>query len=328
MDKRYQVFVSSTYVDLKEERQSVTQTLMEMDCIPAGMELFPAADEDQWTFIQRIIDDCDYYLLIIGGRYGSVSEEGVSYTEQEFDYAVSKGLRVVALLHGDPDVLPVGKSEVTAELRERLSAFRAKVSTGRVVKFWKHGAELPGLVSLSLAKTIKLYPAQGWVRANEISNEGLLLEIHDLRKLNDSLVEQMQALASQVPPIYSIPDLADINDTFQLNGSYFNSFGGDSKWHAVLSWKEIFYYVSPYLVGGGDPDEVKGVLKEAACAKFGVDIGISDFDDQDFQTVTIQLQALGLVSVELSDSRNTSSLWRLTSHGEQLMVELRAVRKA
>ena len=86
MDKRYQVFVSSTYVDLQEERQSVLQTLMEMDCIPAGMELFPAADEEQWEFIKRIIDDCDYYLLIIGGRYGSVEYDGICYTVKEFDY--------------------------------------------------------------------------------------------------------------------------------------------------------------------------------------------------------------------------------------------------
>ncbi len=57
MDKRYQVFVSLTYTDLKDERKRVTQTLMEMDCIPAGMELFPALDEDQWTFIQRIIKE-------------------------------------------------------------------------------------------------------------------------------------------------------------------------------------------------------------------------------------------------------------------------------
>jgi hypothetical protein len=67
MEKRYQVFVSSTYADLKEERSRVIQTLMEMDCIPSGMELFPAADEEQWEFIKRVIDDCDYYLLIIGG---------------------------------------------------------------------------------------------------------------------------------------------------------------------------------------------------------------------------------------------------------------------
>jgi hypothetical protein len=86
VEKRYQVFVSSTYADLKEERQHVTQALMEMDCIPAGMELFPATDEEQWEFIKRIIDDCD--LLIIGGRYGSTTDEGISYTEKEYDYAV------------------------------------------------------------------------------------------------------------------------------------------------------------------------------------------------------------------------------------------------
>ena len=76
MDKRYQVFVSSTYADLKEERRSVIQALMDMDCIPAGMELFPAADEEQFQFIKKIIDDCDYYVLIIGGRYGSTTAEG------------------------------------------------------------------------------------------------------------------------------------------------------------------------------------------------------------------------------------------------------------
>ena len=81
MDKRYQVFVSSTFADLQTERQRVIQALMEMDCIPSGMELFPAVDEEQWEFIRRIIDDCDYYLLIIGGRYGSTTPEGISYTE-------------------------------------------------------------------------------------------------------------------------------------------------------------------------------------------------------------------------------------------------------
>lgn len=85
MDKRYQVFLSSTYADLKDERQKVIQTLMEMDCIPSGMELFPATDEEQWEFIKKVIDDCDYYLLIIGGRYGSINAEGISYTEKEYD---------------------------------------------------------------------------------------------------------------------------------------------------------------------------------------------------------------------------------------------------
>src|SRR5947208_6893762 len=144
MDKRYQIFISSTYAELKEERRRVTETVIELDCIPAGMELFPAADQEQFEFIKRVIDDCDYYLLIIGGRYGSITEAGISYTEQEYDYAISRGLKVVALLHENPDQIPLGKSEKDPALRERLEQFRKKVAAGRLVRFWKTAEELPG----------------------------------------------------------------------------------------------------------------------------------------------------------------------------------------
>ena len=112
------------------------QALMEMDCIPAGMELFPAADEEQWLFIQKIINDCDYYVLIIGGRYGSLTEDGISYTEKEFDYAVSRGIKVIALIHDTPDQLPFSKVDASEATQKKLSAFREKVRTGRLVKFW------------------------------------------------------------------------------------------------------------------------------------------------------------------------------------------------
>ena len=90
-DKRYQVFVSSTYEDLQDERREVMQALLELDCIPAGMELFPAADETQWSLIRRVIDDCDYYIVIVAGRYGSTNKGGMSYTEMEYRYALDRG---------------------------------------------------------------------------------------------------------------------------------------------------------------------------------------------------------------------------------------------
>ena len=74
MNKKYQVFVSSTYQDLKEERAKVIEALLNKDCIPVGMEYFPAADDDQMTLIRELIDDCDYYVLMLGGRCGSVEE--------------------------------------------------------------------------------------------------------------------------------------------------------------------------------------------------------------------------------------------------------------
>jgi hypothetical protein len=89
MNRRYQVFVSSTYEDLEPERTEAIQALLELDCMPAGMELFPAANEQQWTWIRKIIDESDYYVVIVAGRYGSVHPDtGVSYTEMEYRYAL------------------------------------------------------------------------------------------------------------------------------------------------------------------------------------------------------------------------------------------------
>jgi hypothetical protein len=169
LEKRYQVFVSSTYADLKDERQRVIQTLMELDCIPAGMELFPAADQDQFEFIKRVINDCDYYLVIVGGRYGSITAQGISYTEQEYHYALDRGLKVVALLHENPDLIPLGKSEQDPGLRSQLQSFRDKLAAGRLVRFWRTADELPGIVALSMSKTIRMFPAVGWVRADKIA---------------------------------------------------------------------------------------------------------------------------------------------------------------
>jgi hypothetical protein len=111
------------------------QAVMSMDCIPAGMELFPAIDEEQFNFIKRIIDDCDYYILIIGGRYGTISDDGISYTEKEYDYAISCKIPVMTFLHKDIGKIPREKTEITPEVMKKLQAFQEKVKKGRLVKF-------------------------------------------------------------------------------------------------------------------------------------------------------------------------------------------------
>lgn len=111
MERRYQVFISSTFVDLVDERREVMQALLEMDCLPAGMELFPAGNTDQWTLIQGVIEQSDYYLVILGGRYGSTTEEGISYTEKEYDYAVELGIPVMGFVVADPGEVPVKNTD-------------------------------------------------------------------------------------------------------------------------------------------------------------------------------------------------------------------------
>lgn len=164
MDRRYEVFISSTFVDLEEERAKVMRAVLQLDCFPAGMELFPAADASQWKVIQRAIDRCDYYVVLVAGRYGSLGENNLSYTEQEFDYAVKQGIPVLAFVHGDPDSIPVGKTDKNDEARKKLEAFREKVSTGRVRNTWRTPDELATRVTQALVSAFKTNPRPGWIR--------------------------------------------------------------------------------------------------------------------------------------------------------------------
>jgi hypothetical protein len=43
--RRLQVFISSTFLDLKEERQAAVEAVLRAGHIPAGMELFSAGNE-------------------------------------------------------------------------------------------------------------------------------------------------------------------------------------------------------------------------------------------------------------------------------------------
>jgi hypothetical protein len=329
MDKRFQVFVSSTYADLKEERQKVLQTLMEMDCIPSGMEMFPASDEEQWEFIKKVIDDCDYYLLIIGGRYGSISDDGISYTEKEYKYAVEKGIKVIAFLHEKPEEIAVSKSDVDPDLVEKLKIFRDKVATGRLVKFWNSAAELPGLVALSLTKTIKAHPAIGWVRANNLSSAEILQEVNELRKDNQNLRIQLQKCSTNEP--VAIADLAELSSTIKLFGTYKLQYGGqDRSWDTTMSWEEIFGVISPYLLENPGDTSVLITLKKNAIGKVKGSYHEAKLDDQVYQTIKIQLMALGLVTIDyLKTVKGGMALfWQLTEKGKILMMQLRTIKKS
>ncbi|AEX50734.1 hypothetical protein GRAQ_03379 [Rahnella aquatilis CIP 78.65 = ATCC 33071] len=332
MDKRYQVFVSSTFTDLKDERSNVIQTLMEMDCIPAGMELFPAIDEEQWEFIKKIIDDCDYYLLIIGGRYGSVAEDGLSYTEKEFDYAVSKGIKIIVLTHENRSELPVSKSEINEELVNKLELFIEKASKGRLRKTWSTAKDLPGLVALSMTKTIKTYPAVGWVRANSIGNESDLREMIKLQKDYEILKNELIDIKNNNIKFESL-NLVGIESVFKFTcKSYYTAQqigrAGAREWNVEMSWRDIFYTISPYLSEYTAESKVSNIIVEAAQRKLGKGGTTPSVISQDLKTIGIQLQAYGLISIKsLKTTAGSMALfWILTDSGKSEMLKLRTIK--
>lgn len=100
--RKLQVFISSTYIDLKDERQAAVEAILGAGHIPAGMELFKAGNNSQLATIKKWIDQSDIYMLILGGRYGSVEEDsGKSYTQLEYEYAINKNIPVFAVVLSD-----------------------------------------------------------------------------------------------------------------------------------------------------------------------------------------------------------------------------------
>lgn len=160
MDKIYRVFISSTYDDLIEERKEVTQALLEMNCFPTGMELFQASNDTQWELIKRVIDSCDYYVVIIAGRYGSIHEETKkSYTQMEYEYALESGIPVLGFIRKDLTSLPHNKVDNLPQVKRFIKMVKQKE-----VRYWSNPHELAGAVSRAMHHAMENYPRIGWVR--------------------------------------------------------------------------------------------------------------------------------------------------------------------
>ena len=201
MDTRYQVFVSSTFPDLIEERRAVMQALLELDCIPAVMDLFPATSDDQWRLIKRVIDDCDYYLVIMGGRYGSATADGISYAEKEHDYAVSQGKAVMVFIHKDPGLIPSEHVESDPAVRERLAAFEAKAEKTHC-KYWLNAKDLGDAVSHTFVHLIYAHPAEGWVKARNAKTAVDLEKVDQMQEQIRALEMELETLRNVVRKIY------------------------------------------------------------------------------------------------------------------------------
>ncbi|PZW41949.1 DUF4062 domain-containing protein [Pseudomonas sp. URMO17WK12:I2] len=186
MSAKYQIFVSSTFVDLKDERDLVIKAILEMGHIPVGMEMFSAADEEQWNIIKRQIDQSDYYVVIAAHRYGSCDASGISYTEKEYDYACEIGVPSLGFILDDSVSWPREKSDTETVSVQRLELFKTKVKS-KPVSFWRGVDDLYGKCSIALMKAFNAYPREGWVRASQVQDSAASKEVVRLSGENAGL---------------------------------------------------------------------------------------------------------------------------------------------
>jgi len=348
MEKRYQVFISSTFEDLKIERQNVLKAILEIDNMPAGMELFPAADSDAWELIKDVIDASDYYVLVIGGRYGSLNSEGISYTEKEYDYAVEKKKPVIPLLHKKPDNLPRGKTETDPKAWSKLVEFIKKVENAHTCVYWENPDELKSLLIVGLTKIIKKKPAIGWVKADRVSSEETLKEILDLRRKNQELENVIKTETFSSPE--GTENLVQGEDEFEINCAFNAKIPDDKEYlgykrmsytgKMFVTWNKIWAAISPSMINEASSDDLKnsfnnflsktgreiwegkGDLKDATLSSFR-------FENDIYDTVFVQFRALGLMkeSIKQRSVKDINTYWTLTRYGDNLMMKLRALKR-
>ena len=357
MEKRYQVFVSSTYEDLLEARQEVMQALLELDCIPAGMELFPAADDDQWTLIKRVIDECDYYIVIIAGRYGSIGPEEKSFTQLEYEYAISRKKPVIAFLYKEPGKLPADNTEKDPAQAKKLEDFR-KLAKKKMVRYWTTPAELGSVVGRSLVKLIKSRPATGWVKADSLPSQEATQEIRELRGQVAELKRALKTVRTTAPK--ETAPLAQGEDQFEIEYT-FKAYGDRSAPYSAsysVSWSQIFLRLAPLMIDWADnynlENELNRMTEEAntealrkdgalkySCPKYTPcawrlrgkeeepspwEFHPEEFDPEEFRITSAAFDAIKVQLLALKLMKKAGDGWTLTPRGMTQMAELRAIR--
>lgn len=189
MKRKIQVFISSTYLDLKSERQAAVSAILKAGHIPAGMELFTAGDENQLDVIKRWIDESDAYMLILGGRYGSTEPNtGLSYTELEFDYAMAQGKPLFSVLLNEAAkaqrVKDHGASVIETVNPDKMRNFEKKV-LGQLCAFFDDEKDIRLAILEKMLEFAERRDLRGWLPADKfVDTQPLQSEVERLKAEN------------------------------------------------------------------------------------------------------------------------------------------------
>jgi len=330
---RFQIFLSSTFRDLREERQAVHEAILELGHFPAGMEAFPAADATPWELIKSVIKESDYYILIVGGKYGSTGPEGISYTEMEYNLAVELGKPILAFTHGDPDQIPAGKIELDNEARSRLDSFRQRILE-RTCKPWTNKENLKAAVLLSLVHIIRTRPASGWVRNEGLENHELLRRLAALQERYDKQEEELNLLRDALRDKLDAAKFQDLDSKIEIPTST------DSRIKVQL--EDIFFAIADlmltpcreYKIGQAIKGGLNIVSDDSSRDKSDHAKATIVIDRSTLASILRQLLALGLVEPEMvlhtsgdkdRTQTNANRYWKLTNSGRARFLEKSAV---
>lgn len=325
-ERKYQVFISSTYADLVEERKKVLDVLLMADCIPAGMEAFVATDAEQFEVIKRVIDLCDYYVLIIGRRYGTINPQtGISYTEMEYDYAIEKNIPVLVFAIDESVKLEESKTESDEDKRKKLCDFRSKALNNRLCSIWKNSDELVGQIAVSIMTAKQNIKRPGWQRGVDYDEASLRREIMELQNETDRLRNELEKANSVIQAFVEEDNVAF--DSYVVKIGYHYTPAGSYKRSETVEIRlpELFKVIATEMM---DVSLTESVIADSIKAKYISIIGTVVYwdDRQQIKIILNQLRALGLIR-SFWAKENNHLYWALTEKGRKVRDEMIVVKE-
>lgn len=316
-----------------------------MDCIPCGMEYFPASNDNQWNYIKKLIDDCDYYIVIIAGKYGSIDdEENISYTQKEYEYAVSKGVPTIGFIHGNPDKITSGKTDNEPEKQAKLNSFKGKVQK-KLCKFWTSKDELGGIVSRSMIQEIKRNPRTGWIKADsyDANAEKTMISLY---KRVEELENELKRMAEKNPLfsrfIDNAQELSQGEDVVELVFHLIYSNKGFTSYDenfVLVTWNELTKKLFPKLILPIRESYFKTRVLDVITCPWSESMEQGDFlkatlTEDSYETIKIQFLALGYIEIfndifPVSDGNENKPIRkiRLTELGNKILINQRAIKR-
>jgi len=323
LKKKLQVFISSTYEDLKEERQAAVGAILTAGHIPAGMELFAAGDESQMNVIKRWIDESEVFLLILGGRYGSIEPKSQkSYIQLEYEYALERGKALFAVVitedHLEERVKKFGSKVIEREYPQKLKEFRSLVLT-KLIKFWADPRDIKLTILETMAEFDHRSELVGWVPGNEAVTAGALAEeMARLAKENAELREQVKKL-SALSATYNGLTFEEFYKLLAATKPKISDLGEENIKN-LRSVADLF----------GDPEPALLHIFWMLSGGFRRKGTIADKDEENM-IFAIKLEEFGLVERDEEESAKAGrgrQVYQLTECGKQFLLRLRLERAA
>jgi len=163
-DHMLRVFVSSTFVDLRDYRQTVCDVIRQLGGVDVAMEHLGARDDRPKVECLRLVrEKSDAFVGIYAHRYGHVPHgDTKSITEMEYDAASSAGLK--RLIYIIDDEVPWSKRFIdTGKKLKQLDAFKSQLRADHIVKSFTNKDQLSAFVAADIARefAFSVFPRVG-----------------------------------------------------------------------------------------------------------------------------------------------------------------------